>query len=223
LVAHADTLRSVGHLGWWGAARGGAARIQEPTMPQRHTDAISRHRRLAYQSKRPLTQFWSTRFRTIQVDPKDRGDTRGHTWGVRRPMLCRERGAIMLNAQSPSPWQLAVPGIGFPQNFSVGPNGPYPEAVRDWSRPTQGRKTDDGPMQFIDCAPWLSSSCPWREPGERFSGPPNPGDHHSQDRAPHRYSADSACSRRRWECCQEPGLLSSFFWRDYHERQRRRG
>jgi hypothetical protein len=69
----------------------------------------------------------------------------------------------MMYTQSPSSWQLTVPGIGFPQNISVGPNGPYPEAVRDLSRPTQGRKTDDAPMQLIDCVPWLSSSWPWRE------------------------------------------------------------
>jgi hypothetical protein len=68
----------------------------------------------------------------------------------------------MMYPHSPSPRQLAVPGIGFPQYISVGPNGPYPEAFRDWSRPTQGRKTDDPPMQFIDYVPWLSTSWPWR-------------------------------------------------------------
>jgi hypothetical protein len=68
----------------------------------------------------------------------------------------------MMYPHSPSPRQLAVPGIGFPQNISVGPNEPYPEAFRDWSRLRQGRKADDAPMQLIDCVPWLSSSWPWR-------------------------------------------------------------
>ena len=52
----------------------------------------------------------------------------------------------MMYPHSPSPRQLAVPGIGFPQSISVGPKPPYPEAFRDWSRPRQGCKTDDAPM-----------------------------------------------------------------------------
>jgi hypothetical protein len=64
----------------------------------------------------------------------------------------------MMYPLSPSPRQLVVPGIGFPQSISLGPNGPYPEALRDWSTPTQGRKTNDAPMQLIDCVPWFSTS-----------------------------------------------------------------
>jgi hypothetical protein len=40
---------------------------------------------------------------------------------------------IMMHHYSPSPRWLAVPGIGFPQNISVGPNGLDPEDFRDWS------------------------------------------------------------------------------------------
>jgi hypothetical protein len=35
-----------------------------------------------------------------------------------------ERREIMMHPHSPSPGQLAVPGIGFPQNFSIGPDVP---------------------------------------------------------------------------------------------------
>jgi hypothetical protein len=54
---------------------------------------------------------------------------------------------------SPSPRWLAVPGIGFPQNISVGRNVLDPEDFRDWSF-TERRKTDgqhDAPAQVIDC------------------------------------------------------------------------
>jgi hypothetical protein len=39
----------------------------------------------------------------------------------------------MMHPHSPSPPQLAIPGIGFPQNFSVGPEVLDPAAFRDWS------------------------------------------------------------------------------------------
>jgi hypothetical protein len=67
----------------------------------------------------------------------------------------------MTYSHSPSPRQLAVPGIGFPQNISVGSDGPCAEVSRDWSVPMPGRKTGDAPMQLVDCIPWLSSSWPW--------------------------------------------------------------
>src|SRR5688572_20744756 len=94
-----------------------------------------------YRGQRHLV---SERFRAI---PRTIGDIRRHSWGVRRPMLCRDRRTIMMYPLSPSPRQLVVPGIGFPQSISLGPNGPYPEVLRDWSTPTQGRKTNDAPMQ----------------------------------------------------------------------------
>jgi hypothetical protein len=54
---------------------------------------------------------------------------------------------------SPSPRWLAVPGIGFPQNMSVGPNVLDPKHFRDWSLTT--RCTADGQHdaadQLIDC------------------------------------------------------------------------
>jgi signal transduction histidine kinase len=40
---------------------------------------------------------------------------------------------ITMHHYSPSPRWLAVPGIGFPQNISVGPNVLGPEHFRDWS------------------------------------------------------------------------------------------
>jgi hypothetical protein len=62
-----------------------------------------------------------------------------------------------MHPYSPSPRWLAVPGIGFPQNISVGPNVLDPEDLRDRSF-TERRKTDvqhDAPTQVID--PWLST------------------------------------------------------------------
>ena len=64
----------------------------------------------------------------------------------------------MTHLPSPSPRQLVVPGIGFPQNISI---DPYPETFRDWSRAMQDGKTKDARMQLIDCIPWHSSSWPW--------------------------------------------------------------
>jgi hypothetical protein len=54
---------------------------------------------------------------------------------------------------SPSPRWLAVPGLGFPQNISVGPDVLDAEDFRDWSflahRTTDGQH--DAPTQVIDC------------------------------------------------------------------------
>jgi hypothetical protein len=69
----------------------------------------------------------------------------------------------MMHPYSPSPRWLAVPGIGFPQNISVGRNVLDPEDFRDWSF-TERRKTDgqhDAPTQRIDCVASRSSSWPW--------------------------------------------------------------
>jgi hypothetical protein len=40
---------------------------------------------------------------------------------------------IMMHSYSPSSRQLAVPGIGFPQNISIDPDVLDLAAVRDWS------------------------------------------------------------------------------------------
>jgi hypothetical protein len=59
----------------------------------------------------------------------------------------------MMQHRSPSPPQLVVPGIGFPQNFSVGPNVLDPRSFRDWSRPSwfaEDHKTEDQ----HDCIGW---------------------------------------------------------------------
>jgi hypothetical protein len=63
----------------------------------------------------------------------------------------------MMHPYSPSPRWLAVPGIGFPQNISVGPNVLDPEDLRDWSF-TERRKTD---VQHEACTASRSSSWPW--------------------------------------------------------------
>src|SRR5262245_15385419 len=64
------------------------------------------------------------------------------------------RRDIMMHLHSPS--SLAVPGIGFPQNISI---GPHLEPFRDRSRPVQERKTDDAVLQLI--TPWRSPSWTW--------------------------------------------------------------
>jgi hypothetical protein len=64
----------------------------------------------------------------------------------------------MTRLASPSPRQLAVPGIGFPQSIPI---DPHPETFRDWSGAVQDGKTNDARMQLIDCIPWRSSSWPW--------------------------------------------------------------
>jgi hypothetical protein len=69
----------------------------------------------------------------------------------------------MMRPYSPSPRWLAVPGIGFPQNISVGPNVLDPEGFRDWLF-TERRRTDgqhDAPAQVIDCIASRSSLGQW--------------------------------------------------------------
>ena len=69
----------------------------------------------------------------------------------------------MMHPYSPSPRWLAVPGIGFPQNISVGPNVLDPEDFRDWSF-TERRKRDvqdEASTSLIDCIASRSSSWPW--------------------------------------------------------------
>ena len=51
----------------------------------------------------------------------------------------------MTHSYSPSHRQLAVPGIGFPQNISVGSDVIDPAAFRDWSD-----DRFDAPSQPID-------------------------------------------------------------------------
>jgi hypothetical protein len=67
-----------------------------------------------------------------------------------------ERREIMMHPHLPSPRQLAVPGIGFPQNFSIGPNVPDLAAFRDWSDDQFG-----APPQPIDRFALLPSPGPW--------------------------------------------------------------
>jgi hypothetical protein len=69
----------------------------------------------------------------------------------------------MMHPYSPSPRWLAVPGIGFSQNISVGPNVLDPEGFRGWSF-TERRRTDgqhDAPAQVIDCIASRSSLGQW--------------------------------------------------------------
>jgi hypothetical protein len=68
----------------------------------------------------------------------------------------------MMHSHSPSPQQLAVPGIGFPQNISVGSNPLDQAAVRDLSRATyvtESRNIDDQHnvlRQLFDRITWFS-------------------------------------------------------------------
>jgi hypothetical protein len=62
----------------------------------------------------------------------------------------------MMHHQSPSPRQLAVPGIGFPQNISVGADVLDLAAFRDWSD-----EQFVAPTQPIDRIAWLPSPAPW--------------------------------------------------------------
>jgi hypothetical protein len=65
----------------------------------------------------------------------------------------------MMHPYSPSPRWLAVPGIGFPQNISVGRNVLDP----DWSF-TERRRTDgqhEASTPLIDRNASRSSSWPW--------------------------------------------------------------
>jgi hypothetical protein len=69
----------------------------------------------------------------------------------------------MMHPYSPSPRWLAVPGIGFPQSISVGPNVLDPEDFRDWSF-TERRKRDvqhEASTPLIDRIASRSSSWPW--------------------------------------------------------------
>ena len=69
----------------------------------------------------------------------------------------------MMRPYSPGPRWLAVPGIGFPQNISVGSDVLDPEDFRDWSFLAR-RKTDgqhDAPAQLNDCIASRSSAWPW--------------------------------------------------------------
>ena len=68
-----------------------------------------------------------------------------------------------MHPYSPGPRWLAVPGIGFPQNISVGWNVLDPEDFRDWSL-TERRKTDvqhEAAAPLIDRIASRSSSWPW--------------------------------------------------------------
>jgi hypothetical protein len=64
---------------------------------------------------------------------------------------------------SPSPRWLAVPGIGFPQNISVGPNVLDPEHIRDWSFTARCKRDGqhDAAAQLIDFIASRSSAWPW--------------------------------------------------------------
>jgi hypothetical protein len=62
----------------------------------------------------------------------------------------------MMHAQLPSPRQLAVPGIGFPQNISIGLDVLDPAAFRDLSG-----KHRDASTRLIDRILWLPSPRPW--------------------------------------------------------------
>jgi len=79
----------------------------------------------------------------------------------------------MMHHYSPSPRWLAVPGIGFPQNISVGPNVLNPQDFRDWSY-TSRCKTDgqhDAAAQLIDCVASRSPSWPWLSVPKDFLAP----------------------------------------------------
>jgi hypothetical protein len=62
----------------------------------------------------------------------------------------------MMHPHPPSHLPLAVPGIGFPQTISVGPDVPDFTAFQD--------RSDDPfvvPTQLIDRVAWLPSPRPW--------------------------------------------------------------
>ena len=69
----------------------------------------------------------------------------------------------MMHHYSPSPLWLAVPGIGFPQNISVGRNVLDPEDLQDWS--FRGRRRTgvhhEASTPLIDCIASRSSTWPW--------------------------------------------------------------
>ena len=55
----------------------------------------------------------------------------------------------MMHPYSPSCRWLAVPGIGFPQNISVGPNALDLEDFRDWSVPIPIEKNSGLPKGLL--------------------------------------------------------------------------
>src|SRR3977135_3508746 len=88
--------------------------------------------------------------------------------------VVRDKGReIMMHCYSPSPRQLAVPDIGFPQSRSVGPDVLDPAAFRDWSD-----DRFDAPSQPIDRIAWLPLPRPWFAPRRRDRVVPReqPGD-----------------------------------------------
>jgi hypothetical protein len=62
----------------------------------------------------------------------------------------------MMHSYSPSSRQFAVPGIGFPQNISVGPDVLDLAADRDWSD-----DRFDAPSQPVDRIARRPSRLPW--------------------------------------------------------------
>src|SRR2546429_81169 len=108
---------------------------------------------------------------------------------------------IMMHHYSPSPRWLAVPGIGFPQNISVGPNVLNPQDFRDWSL-TARCKTDgqrDAAAQLIDC---VASR---RRGGRRAARGARAAADDAGDRLPHRPLAHIVC--RLPERCAGAGMI----------------
>jgi hypothetical protein len=62
----------------------------------------------------------------------------------------------MMHPNLPGPRPVTVPGIGFPQSFSVGPEGLDPTAFGDPSD-----KHSDASTRLIDRIFWLPSPRPW--------------------------------------------------------------
>ena len=62
--------------------------------------------------------------------PRTRGGVAGKLGALPRRTTA-ERRAIMMHNHSPSPWQLAVPGIGFPQSISIGRDMLEPSVFQD--------------------------------------------------------------------------------------------
>jgi hypothetical protein len=74
--------------------------------------------------------------------------TLGSVSGDPRPRA--KRREIMMHPHLPGPRPLAVPGIGFPQNISVGPEVLDPAAFRDLP-----------PLKPIERIVWTASPQPW--------------------------------------------------------------
>jgi hypothetical protein len=62
----------------------------------------------------------------------------------------------MMHPRLPGPLPVAVPGIGFPQNISIGPDVLDPAAFGDISD-----KRRDASTRPIDRIVWLPSPRPW--------------------------------------------------------------